>query len=99
MNALSDSELVFEIEQGRNSRFEKTMIPVLKLAYKLRSDAIEENRRNEELQIGRDSNQIAMSALEEAKKANKKSDQARIWPGLAILVSVIIACISWWGDR
>jgi len=98
VNELSDSELLVEIERGRDSRFKEAMIPVLKLALKKRNEIIESQKREEELNISRKSNEIANAALEQAQLANRKSDQTRIWSAVAVLVTVIIAAIGWLKD-
>ena len=95
VNSLSDSELQLEIDKGRSSRFKETMIPVLKLALTKRQNVVAESQREEDLSIAKEYNLIAKSALEQAVKANKKSDQTRIWSAVAVLITVFIAAIGW----
>ncbi|WP_045825205.1 hypothetical protein [Teredinibacter turnerae] len=95
VNELSDDELQLHINHGRNSKFGASMVPVLELALQKRKDFISSKQRSEELEISTTANKIAESALQQAILANKKSDQARIWSGVAVLASILIAVIGW----
>lgn len=95
VNALTDEQLIYEIEAGRESCFRESMRPALKLALKKREDVQENEKRTEELDLVRSANEIAQQALAQSKIANQKSDKARFWAAIAVLVTVIIAAIGW----
>jgi hypothetical protein len=87
VNALSEDELRLEIDKGRSSRFGEPMQPVLKLALSLRTQVTSAQQREEDLEIARERNSIAKEAL-------RKADQARFWSAIAVLVTVILAAVS-----
>ena len=95
VNNLTDDQLRLEIEKGARSRFGSTMQPVLRTALTKREISSSLNEREKELDIAREANSLAASALKEAKAANKKSDSARLWSGIAIFVTVLLALFSY----
>jgi hypothetical protein len=94
INALSDQELRLEVENGHRSRFGERLQGALRTALKLREDAHSNKSREEEMELVREANRIAGEALAEAKAANRKADSARLWSAIAVLVTVLLALLS-----
>lgn len=94
INALSDQELLLEVENGRRSRFGERLQGALSTALKLREEAHSNKTREEEMELVREANRIAVEALAEAKSANRKSESARFWSAIAVFVTVVLALLS-----
>ena len=91
VNDLSDERLFAEIQKGPKSRQFSDIIFILEEAKLKRDNASNANERKRDIELSVESNAIAKGALEEAKKANIKANQARIWSAFAIFVSVVLA--------
>lgn len=95
VNKLKDHELRDVIAKDEDLGYGKHFKKTIKYAYDLRVQAGENIKRNDELDISKESNEIARAALEQAKLANKKSDHARIISWIAILASVTLSVLGW----
>lgn len=94
INELTDEQLEHQIKLGNASRFGSRLMAVLQVAQSKRNASKENEKRAEELEIARKANQIAEQALREAVIANKKSDHARLWSAIAVLVTVAIFVLN-----
>jgi len=90
---LSDEELQIEVSAGDRSRFGAGLAHILVAELERRKSESRVQEHNELLDATRDGNRIAKDALKEAKIANSNANKARIWSGLAILVSIIVAVL------
>ena len=94
INELTDEQLHAEIAKGANNRFGSKGLPILHASQAQRTEETRRAENEAERLLSEEANQIALDALEEAKKANKKADSARFWSGIAVLVTVLLAAIN-----